>query len=87
LYEANLRALLPLVRQQFHQSPTLYGSLISLLSSLIDEFSSGQILTSRLSHIEQQLTQPILDALDAEFAPAQKLVEKLNSFHTAWFNL
>ncbi len=87
LYEDNLRALLPLVKQQFHQRPVLYGSLISLLLTLIDEFSAGQIPTVRLDHIEQQLSQPMIDALDAEFAKPEELLDKLNALHTAWFNL
>jgi hypothetical protein len=35
----------------------------------------------------QQLTQPLLDALDAEFDPASRLLEKLNTLHEACFTL
>ncbi|MGA7873089.1 MAG: hypothetical protein WCA22_19545, partial [Candidatus Binatus sp.] len=87
LYETNLRELLQLVEQHFFQRPALYGSLISLLQALIDEFSSGHISAARLKHIEQNLTQPMLDALAAESAPPQTLLNALNALHTAWYNL
>ena len=70
LYRDNLRALLPLVRQLFHQQPVLYGTLIYIFLSLDDEYDGVQgVPTSRYDHIVQQLTQPLLEALDAEFDP------------------
>ena len=70
LYRDNLRALLPLVRQLFHQQPVLYGTLIHIFQSLDDEYDGVQgVPTSRYDHIVQQLTQPLLEALDAEFDP------------------
>jgi hypothetical protein len=77
-----------LANQQFHQRPGLYGSLISLLQSLIDEFNAGQNSDrspqSRRTAIIAALDR---DALDAEFAKPEELLDKLNTLHTAWFNL
>ncbi|HEV3110522.1 MAG TPA: hypothetical protein VGY99_08510 [Candidatus Binataceae bacterium] len=88
LYRNNLRALLPLARQLFHQRPALYGTLIYIFQSLDDEYDGVQgVPTSRYNHIVQQLTQPLLDALDAEFDPALRLLEKLNALHEAFFTL
>ena len=88
LYRDNLRALLPLVRQLFHQQPVLYGTLIYIFLSLDDEYDGVQgIPTSRYDHIVQQLTQPLLEALDAEFDPPRRLLEKLNELHQAFYTL
>jgi hypothetical protein len=89
LYEANLQELRRLARQHFHSNPTLYGSLIALFVRLIEEFStanSGQgVDTARLQFVEQALTQPLIDALQAEFDPPAKLLNTLDSLHLAWF--
>jgi hypothetical protein len=79
--------LLRLVEQHFFERPALYGSLISLLQALIEEFSPGHIDTARLTHIEQNLTQPMLDALAAESGPPQQLLNALNELHSAWYKL
>jgi len=79
--------LLQLVRQHFFERPALYGSLISLLQSLIGEFANGHIDAVLLNHIEQTLTQPMLDALAAESAPSHTLLNALNALHTAWYKL
>jgi len=88
LYRDNLRTLLPLPRQLFHQRPVLYGSLIYIFQSLDDEYDGVQgVPTSRYDQIVQQLTQPLLEALDAEFDPPRRLLEKLNALHEAFFTL
>jgi hypothetical protein len=88
LHRNNLRALLPLAQQLFHQRPALYGTLIYIFESLDDEYDGVQgVPTSRYDLIVQQLTQPLLDALDAEFDPAQRFLEKLNALHEAFFTL
>jgi hypothetical protein len=86
LYRDNL--LLPLVRQLFHQRPVLYGTLIYIFQSLDDEYDDVQgVPASRYDHIVQQLTQPLLEALDAEFDPPRRLLEKLNELHQAFYTL
>jgi len=79
--------LLQLASQHFFERPALYGSLISLLKSLIGEFANGHIDTALLNHIEQTLTQPMLDALAAESASPQTLLNALNALHIAWKKL
>jgi hypothetical protein len=88
LYRNNLQALLPLARQLFHQRPALYGTLIYIFQWLDDEYDDVQgVPASRYNHIVQHLTQPLLEALDAEFDPAPRLLEKLNALHEALFTL
>jgi hypothetical protein len=87
LYEDNLRELLQLVKQNFFDSPALCGSLISILLSLIEEFGQGHISTILLNYYQQNLTQPMLDALAAESASSQMLLNALNALHTAWYKL
>jgi hypothetical protein len=43
--------------------------------------------TTRYEDVVQHMTQPLLDAIDAEDAPPQRLLEKLNSLHVALFAL
>ena len=87
LYEDNLRELLQLVKQHFFESPALCGSLISLLRSLIDEFGAGHIDAVLLKYFEQNLTQPMLNAVAAESAPPHSLLKALNELHSAWYKL
>ncbi|SRR5260370_29811772 len=88
LYRDNLRALLPLVRQLFHQRPVLYGTLTYIFQSLDDEYDAlGGIPPTRYDQVVQQRTQPLLEALDAEFDPPRRLLEKLNELHQAFFTL
>jgi hypothetical protein len=80
--------LLPLAEQLFHQRPVLYGGLIYIFQCLESEYDGVQgIPTDRYNRIVQQLTQPLLDALDAEFDPPQQLLDKLNHLHEAFFTL
>jgi hypothetical protein len=80
--------LLPLAEQLFHQRPVLYGALIYIFQRLENEYNGVQgIPTNRYNQIVQQLTQPLLDALDAEFDPPQQLLDKLNRLHEAFFAL
>jgi hypothetical protein len=80
--------LLPLAEQLFHQRPVLYGSLIYVFQCLEAEYDGVQgIPTSRYNRIVQQLTQPLLNALDAEFDPPQQLLDRLNRLHEAFFSL
>jgi hypothetical protein len=87
LYEDNLRELLQLVKHNFFDSPAPYGSLISILLSLIDEFGQGHINTNLLNYYQQNLTQPMLVALAAESSPPQTLLNALNNLHSAWYKL
>ena len=58
--------MLSLARQLFHQRPALFGTLIYIFQSLDDEYDDVQgVPTTRYNHIVQQLTQPLLEALDA----------------------
>ena len=86
LYATNLAQLLSLTEQLFQESPALYGSLTYVFKSLESAWdeSSGQVIPgSRYNHITQHLTQPLLDALDAESAGPAKLLDKLNILHAA----
>jgi hypothetical protein len=79
---------LPLVRQTFHQRPVLYGTLLYIFRCLDDEYDPAQgTTTERYDEITKELTQPLLDALDAEFAPSGELLAKLNLLHAAFFAL
>jgi hypothetical protein len=87
LYEDNLRELLQLVKPNFFDNPALCGSLISILLSLIEEFGQGHVSTVLLNYFQQNLTQPMLDALAAESGPPQTLLNALNNLHSAWYKL
>jgi hypothetical protein len=66
----------------------LYGTLIYIFQSLEEENDPAQgTTTARHNQIVQQLTQPLLDGLSAEFAPPQELLDRLNQLHTAFFRL
>jgi hypothetical protein len=80
--------MLPLTEQLFHQRPVLYGSLIYIFQRLEGEYDCVQgIPSDRYDRIVQALTQPLVDALDAEFDSPRQLLEKLNRLHIAFFNL
>src|SRR5690349_13156290 len=84
----NLRALSQLANQLFHQRPVLYGSLARLFDALLGEYDDyDAIPTDRADRIRQDLTAPILGAIDAEFDPPAKLLEKLNDLYRTWFAL
>jgi len=87
LYEDNLRELQQLAKDHFFESPALYGLLISLSSSLIDEFSEGHIDTVLLKYIQQNLTRPMLDAFAAQSAQPKVHLDALNELHRAWYKL
>ncbi|HZY58820.1 MAG TPA: hypothetical protein VFE56_03590, partial [Candidatus Binataceae bacterium] len=64
------------------------GTLNYIFQSLDDEYDGVQgVPSGRYSHIVQHLTQPLLEALDAEFDPAPRLLEKLNALHEAFLTL
>jgi hypothetical protein len=84
LYARNLSTLLALAKERFDQSPALYGTLIYIFESLDHE--QGLPL-ARYDQIVQHLTQPLLDALDAESGPPIDLLAKLNRLHEEFFKL
>jgi|SRR6478752_7000884 len=87
LYGDNLSVLLSLVRKSFSENPTLYGTFIFVFEKLATEFGEQGLPTSRYEHINRQISQPLLDALDAHSASPQQLLNKLNVLHEALFAL
>src|SRR5258708_17898135 len=87
LYETNLLELLSLAKESFHQSPALYGTLISVFQLLIAEYNGQGLPTDRYEQISQRLTKPLIEALDAESASPIHLLDQLNQLHSAVFML
>ena len=87
LHGDNLSELLSLARKAFHQNPALYGSLIFVFQTLAEAFGEQGLPTTRYDQILRQMTTPLLDALDAQSAPPEQLLDKLNALHTALFTL
>jgi hypothetical protein len=87
LHGDNLSELLSLAREAFHQNPALYGTLIFVFQTLGETFGEQGIPTTRYDQILHQMTKPLLDALDAQSAPSQQLLDKLNALHAALFTL
>jgi hypothetical protein len=90
LYGSNLEELSSLAEQSFDQCPALYGSLLYVFKSLAAEHEkySGQGLpVGRYNEVVGLLTQPLLEALDAEAEPPPHLLDALNSLHAALYKL
>jgi hypothetical protein len=54
---------------------------------LADAFGEQGLPTSRYDQIVHQMTKPLLDTLDAQSAPPEQLLDKLNALYTALFTL
>src|SRR5664280_2535836 len=87
LYEANLSVLSSLARKRFDENPVVYGTLIYIFESLInegrDEFSGQGLPAARYDHIVKRLTQPLLDVLDAKRDQPAELLDNLDQLHLA----
>src|SRR5258708_12174221 len=66
LYETNLLELLSLAKESFHQSPALYGTLISVFQLLIAEYNGQGFPTDRYEQIPQRLTKPLIEPPDPD---------------------
>lgn len=87
MYGDNLSALLSLARESFLQNPVLYGTLFFVFQTLRDELGEQGLPTARYNDVVQHMTQPLLDAIEAEGAPPHRLLDKLNTLHVALFAL
>src|SRR5215475_3252624 len=82
----NLNQIISLAEQLFHDRPSLYGSIVLICKSLLEEQDPEQgTTTQRLNDINQALQQPMLDAVEAEFSPPARLIETLNDLYRGFF--
>jgi len=87
-YASSLNRIISLAEQLFYSRPALYGSLILICRSLLEEQDPEQGTTPhRLQQVNQALQQSMLKVLDAEFDPPAHLIAALHDLHHSWFSL
>jgi hypothetical protein len=78
LFADNLETITECADQLVPAMPAIYLPLGWIAKSLVDEYSRQATTDARYNAVNRELTQPLLDLLDAEGAPADELLGKLN---------
>jgi hypothetical protein len=78
LFAENLETIAEYADQLVPAMPAIFLPLGWIARSLVDEYSRQATTGARYNAVKRELTQPLLDLLDAEEAPADKFLGKLN---------
>jgi hypothetical protein len=83
----HLGLLVERCRVHFERMPALYGTLAWMFTVLVDEDHDRSTTTRRYNMITQALHRPLLQLLNAEAAPAEILLERLNDVYKAFYSI
>jgi hypothetical protein len=78
LHADNLRELNRLCLEHFDESPTVYGSLITIFDSIINEYDGQAITVERARAVDAALLRPIELLLNADSRNPDSVLSRLD---------
>ncbi len=87
LFGGNLRKLIPLCRESVFKQPAIYGSLVFVLSALLEEYDNQAVHEERYADVINSLQDSILLLLQEDADNPGAVFSRLNDVFLAYRSL